>query len=47
MVYIDNVYAGMEILKKEFNPLSDARAEKEGRNLFASNLLLKFFNDTL
>ena len=44
---IDNVYAGMDILKNEFNPLSDARAEKEGRNLFASNLLLKFYNDTL
>jgi xanthine dehydrogenase small subunit len=33
----------MEILEEEFTPLSDARAEAEGRKLLAKNLLLKFF----
>lgn len=34
-----------EILKTEFTPISDARASAEGRNLFAKNLLIKFYND--
>lgn len=33
----------MKILEKEFTPLSDARAEAEGRKLLAKNLLMKFF----
>jgi len=33
----------MKILEEEFTPLSDARAEAEGRKLLAKNLLLKFF----
>ncbi|MCD6091986.1 MAG: xanthine dehydrogenase small subunit [Bacteroidales bacterium] len=33
----------MEILKDEFTPLSDARAEAEGRKLLAKNLLMKFY----
>lgn len=32
-----------ELVREEFQPLSDARATKEGRSLIASNLLLKFF----
>ncbi len=36
----------MEILKDEFTPLSDARAEAEGRKLLAKNLLLKFYLET-
>ena len=36
----------MEILKEEFTPLSDARAEAEGRKLLAKNLLLKFYLNT-
>ena len=32
-----------KLVKEEFQPLSDARATKEGRSLIASNLLLKFF----
>ena len=35
-----------KILSNEFNPLSDARASSEGRNLMAANLLLKFWNET-
>lgn len=33
----------MEILAEEFAPISDARAEAEGRKLLAKNLLLKFY----
>jgi xanthine dehydrogenase small subunit len=37
----------MEILKDEFTPISDARAEADGRKLLAKNLLLKFYLFTL
>ena len=37
------VEEAMKILEEEFTPLSDARAEAEGRKLLAKNLLLKFF----
>lgn len=37
------VEEAMEILQDEFRPLSDARAEAEGRKLLAKNLLLKFY----
>lgn len=33
----------MPILEEEFTPLSDARAEAEGRKLLAKNTLLKFY----
>ena len=36
-----------EILKQEFQPLTDARASKEGRALIASNLLMKFYFDSV
>ncbi|MBN2236151.1 MAG: xanthine dehydrogenase small subunit [Bacteroidales bacterium] len=36
----------MQILSDEFRPLSDARAEAEGRKLLAKNLLMKFFQET-
>ncbi len=36
----------MEILYKEFTPLSDARSGKEFRRLAAKNLLLKFYTET-
>ena len=35
-----------EILKEEFQPLSDARSGKEFRKLAAKNLLLKFYEET-
>lgn len=40
------VEEAMEILKDEFTPLSDARAEADGRKLLAKNLLLKFYLET-
>ena len=40
------VEEAMEILAKEFVPLSDARASAEYRTLVARNLLLKFFSET-
>ncbi len=36
----------IELLKSEFNPISDARATAEGRILMAINLFRKFFNET-
>lgn len=36
----------MEILKEEFTPISDARAQAEGRKLLAKNLLMKFYLKT-
>jgi len=43
----ETVFEASKILKSEFQPLSDARADAEGRKLMASNLLLKFWNDTV
>jgi xanthine dehydrogenase iron-sulfur cluster and FAD-binding subunit A len=40
------VEEAMEILKSEFSPISDARAEKEYRAMAAANLLLKFWSET-
>ena len=39
----ENFNQAAELIKKEFEPLSDARASKEGRSLLASNLLIKFY----
>ena len=36
----------MEILRTEFNPISDARAEADYRKTAAANLLLKFWSET-
>lgn len=36
-----------EILKQEFQPLTDARASKEGRALIAANLLMKFYTEII
>lgn len=41
------VKTAMDLLEKEFTPLSDARAAAEYRNLVARNLLLKFFDESL
>ncbi len=40
------VLEASKILRTEFQPLSDARAEADGRKIMASNLLLKFWNET-
>ncbi len=41
-----NIMEGMKLIEEEFSPLSDARSSGEARKIAASNLLLKFFNDT-
>ncbi|TVQ13644.1 MAG: xanthine dehydrogenase small subunit [Bacteroidetes bacterium] len=40
------IHKAMKLVEEEFTPLSDARAHKEARKIAASNLLLKFYNDT-
>lgn len=42
----ENVENAMEVLYKEFVPLSDARSGAEYRKLVARNLLLKFYSET-
>lgn len=42
----ENVMAAAKILNGEFNPIDDARASAEARNLMAGNLLIKFWDDT-
>jgi len=34
------------MLYREFQPISDARAEAEGRRIMVKNLLLKFYTET-
>ncbi|HPE99524.1 MAG TPA: xanthine dehydrogenase small subunit [Bacteroidales bacterium] len=41
------IHEAMNIVKKSFTPLSDARSGAEFRNIAAANLLLQFYNDTL
>ncbi|MEI6059318.1 MAG: FAD binding domain-containing protein, partial [Bacteroidota bacterium] len=41
------VEEAMEILVREFSPLSDARAGADYRNLVARNLLMKFYAETI
>lgn len=41
-----SVEQAMKIVEEEFTPLSDARSDDTSRRIAASNLLLKFFNDT-
>jgi xanthine dehydrogenase small subunit len=43
---IDSIQSAMKIVEEEFTPLSDARSDAESRRIAASNLLLKFFNET-
>jgi len=40
------VEEAMGILKTEFSPISDARAEKDYRAMVAANLILKFWSET-
>ncbi|NVO01234.1 MAG: xanthine dehydrogenase small subunit [Bacteroidetes bacterium] len=42
---LENIKIAMELISKEFEPISDARASKEFRIISSKNLLLKFFND--
>jgi xanthine dehydrogenase small subunit len=42
---LENIKSAMELISKEFEPISDARASKEFRIISSKNLLLKFFND--
>lgn len=42
---LENIKSAMEIISKEFTPISDARASENFRRLSSKNLLLKFFND--
>jgi xanthine dehydrogenase small subunit len=41
------VEAAANLIDEDFEPISDARAEKEGRAVMARNLLLKFWSDTI
>lgn len=42
----ENVEKAMPLVNEDFQPISDARAEAEGREVMARNLLLKFWVDT-
>jgi len=42
----ENVLEATKILYKEFSPLSDARSSAEARRIMASNLLIKFWDET-
>ena len=42
----ENIEHAMTLIDEEFMPISDARAEKEGRVVMARNLLLKFWSET-
>jgi xanthine dehydrogenase small subunit len=43
---MENIQQAMSMVEKEFTPISDARSDAEARKIAASNLLLKFFNQT-
>jgi xanthine dehydrogenase small subunit len=43
----ENVESAMKILEEEFNPLSDARSEAIFRRTAATNLLMKFYQETI
>ena len=42
----ENVEKAMEIIDKDFTPISDARSGAEGRQAMARNLLMKFWSET-
>ncbi len=44
---LENIEAARRILFDEFKPLSDARAEAEGRKIMAANLLKQFWLDSI
>ena len=41
----ENVMAASKLIEKDFNPISDARAEAEGRIIMAQNLFIKFWHE--
>ena len=41
-----NIESALQVLEKEFNPISDARTDAPGRTQMAKNMLLKFWADT-
>ena len=43
---VENIELAMAMIEEEFTPLSDARSDALSRKIAASNLLLKFFNET-
>lgn len=43
---LENIKLAMAMIEEEFTPLSDARSDAMSRKIAASNLLLKFFNET-
>ncbi len=43
---LKNIEHAMSIIEDEFTPLTDARSDASTRRIAASNLLLKFFNET-
>jgi len=42
----ENIYRAMDLIDREFSPISDARSGAEGRRIMARNLLLKFWTET-
>jgi len=42
----ENVEAAMNLVDEDFEPISDARAQAEGRAVMARNLIMKFWTDT-
>jgi xanthine dehydrogenase small subunit len=44
---MENIQQAMGMVEQEFTPLSDARSDAESRKIAASNLLLKFYHQTL
>lgn len=40
------IESAMEVLSKEFTPISDARSEADYRKIVSKNLLMKFYSDT-
>ena len=43
----DSIEAATNLIDEDFKPISDARAEAEGRTVMARNLLMKFWSDTI
>jgi len=42
-----NIEAAMNLVDEDFEPISDARAQAEGRAVMARNLIMKFWTDTM
>lgn len=43
---VENIEKAMTLVEDEYQPLSDARSDAQSRRIAASNLLLKFYNET-